>query len=330
MPDKSTGKFVISLDFELLWGVRDKKSIRTYGDNILGVWDVLPRMLNTFEEYSIKATFATVGFLFAANKTELLEYTPTKKPDYTNKALSPYNGHFDIINEKEDQDPYHFAPALLDLIAQHKDQEIASHTFSHYYCLEKGQTEEDFKQDISAALRIARKYGLSLNSLVFPRNQFNKKYLSIIKELGINTYRGNESAWFYKATDTDKQHAFKRLFRLIDRYIPISGHNCYSLQTIAVEKPYNIPSSRFLSPYSPNLNALEPLRLKRILRDMTHAAKQHKVYHLWWHPHNFGTHQEENFIFLEKILKHYALLHSEFGFESATMRDIAARINTTN
>jgi hypothetical protein len=31
------GAFVISLDFELFWGVRDKRTISGYGPNILGV-----------------------------------------------------------------------------------------------------------------------------------------------------------------------------------------------------------------------------------------------------------------------------------------------------
>jgi hypothetical protein len=31
-----TGKFVISLDFELMWGVRDTQTIEKYGDAIIG------------------------------------------------------------------------------------------------------------------------------------------------------------------------------------------------------------------------------------------------------------------------------------------------------
>ena len=73
------GKFVISLDFELLWGMRDKRTIDTYGENILGVRNSIPKMIELFNEFSINATFATVGFLFAKNKNEVLEYSPTIK-----------------------------------------------------------------------------------------------------------------------------------------------------------------------------------------------------------------------------------------------------------
>ena len=42
------GKLVISLDFELFWGIRDKRSLEDYGDNLLNVHKVLPQMLEKF------------------------------------------------------------------------------------------------------------------------------------------------------------------------------------------------------------------------------------------------------------------------------------------
>ena|GEM_PF-6961988 len=58
---------------------------------------------------------------------------------------------------------------------------------------------------------------------------------------------------------------------------------------------------------------------------MTYAAKHNKVYHLWWHPHNFGINQDQNFAFLEKILKHYDYLNKRYGFFSITMSDLATK-----
>lgn len=40
-----SGQFVISLDFELLWGVRDHSDKQAYGQNVLGARDAVPRML---------------------------------------------------------------------------------------------------------------------------------------------------------------------------------------------------------------------------------------------------------------------------------------------
>jgi hypothetical protein len=68
---------------------------------------------------------------------------------------------------------------------------------------------------------------------------------------------------------------------------------------------------------------LEPLRMFRIKRAMTHAAKRGEVFHLWWHPHNFGIHQEENFKNLTKILEHYKKLQEKYGMQSASMKELA-------
>ena len=71
---------------------------------------------------------------------------------------------------------------------------------------------------------------------------------------------------------------------------------------------------------------MERLRLNRILKSMTHAAKSGEVYHLWWHPHNFGKNQNENLIFLQHILQHFSFLKKEYGFESCSMRSLSEQI----
>ena len=71
-----SGSFVISLDLELMWGVRDVTTRKEYGDSIIGVRSVLPKILNIFKKFEISATFATVGFLFFKSKQELLNTIP--------------------------------------------------------------------------------------------------------------------------------------------------------------------------------------------------------------------------------------------------------------
>ena len=79
----------------------------------------------------------------------------------------------------------------------------------------------------------------------------------------------------------------------------------------------------------PLLSFLEPLRLRRIKKSMTYAAKRGEIFHLWWHPHNFGVNQEQNFENLTEILKHFKALEKEYGMQSASMRDITARAHTS-
>jgi hypothetical protein len=91
--------------------------------------------------------------------------------------------------------------------------------------------------------------------------------------------------------------------------------------------PIDIPASRFLRPFSKKLRLFEGLRLIRIKSAMNYAAKHNMTYHLWWHPHNFGVYQNENFIFLEKILEYYQYLNKKYGFKNYTMTMLAESLN---
>ena len=59
---------------------------------------------------------------------------------------------------------------------------------------------------------------------------------------------------------------------------------------------------------------------------MTHAAKNNLVFHLWWHPHNFGINLEKNMSFLLKIIRHYKKLENEYGMISLNMGEISSTI----
>jgi peptidoglycan/xylan/chitin deacetylase (PgdA/CDA1 family) len=315
------GYFVISLDFEIYWGVRDVVTLNQYKANLLGVRKAIPAMLALFDKYNINATFATVGFLFFNDKEELLKGLPGKKPAYQNANLSPYGGHFNLVGENEEVDPMHFAPSLIKEIQQH-GQEIGCHTFSHYYCLEKGQTVETFTEDLRAAKKIAEQQNISLKSLVFPRNQFNNEYLQACRNEGFTSYRGNENSWVYKPHPQKSENFLWRMIRITDAYINLTGHHCFAADKNK-ELPINIPSSRFLRPYSKKLSMLDALRLRRITNSMTHAAKNNLSYHLWWHPHNFGINLKENIAFLEKIMIHYTKLSEKYKFTSVSMTQLA-------
>jgi len=325
----TNGKLIISLDFEICWGIRDAVKLNNYKENLLGVHKAIPMLLDLFKKYNINATFAAVGFLFFENKRELLLSLPARKPQYVNSNLSPYTGHFNLVGENEEQDPLHFGIDLINQI-NNAGQEIGCHTFSHYYCLEKGQDKEDFKEDLLCAKIIAHKRGIQLKSFVFPRNQYNKDYLSVCSELGITSFRGNEKSYLFSSKTEEHGTFVRRPFRLLDAYLNLSGHHCYTLSEMKKNTPYNIPASRFLRPYSRRLNFFEKLRLKRITKSISYAAQHGLTYHLWWHPHNFGINFNENFNFLEKILIHYQKMNKEYNFESLNMLQLANELNREN
>ena len=48
----NVGSFVISLDFELNWGVRDVYDISQYGKNLLNGREAIPKILSLIPDFS--------------------------------------------------------------------------------------------------------------------------------------------------------------------------------------------------------------------------------------------------------------------------------------
>jgi peptidoglycan/xylan/chitin deacetylase (PgdA/CDA1 family) len=310
------------LDFELYWGMRHLASVRDYIPRLVGARAAIPALLRLFTEYSIHATWATVGFLFFDQTSSLLEFAPRQRPQYRKRVLYPYS---DLPPDevRETTDSIFFAPSLIRLIADTANQEVGTHTFSHYFCLEEGQDIEAFRHDLLAARRAAQQFGLQLRSLVFPQNEFKAQYIRPCLEAGITAYRGNPPSWIYRETAQEQQGQVRRLGRLMDAYLPITSGNCHTFTPSIEIAPVNVPASRFLRPYSRSLRGFDPMRLRRIACEMTMAARKGLLYHLWWHPHNFGLDTEHNLAFLRRVLDHYRSLQEQYGFESRNMGEVA-------
>jgi len=328
------GHFVLSLDFEKHWGVFDKRSVESYKTNLKNVKPVITKLLELADKYDVKLTFSTVGFLFAENKEELLKFTPQNKPTYYNKIRSPYN-QFNTIGNSELDDPFHYAMSSINEIKDNGNHEIGTHTFSHYYCHEKGQTIQQFEDDLKASIAIAKSKGIEIESIIFPRNMIStnktidKPYLDVCHKHGIKSFRGKEKAFFYNIHTSKfyKNWYIFKILRLTDSYFNITGSNTYKVESFYKKSlPLNLPSSRFLRPYSKALNFLEPLKTHRIKTAMKQAAKHNEMFHLWFHPHNFGTYTEENFSNLEDIFKTYKALNLKYGFNSETMTSLTNKI----
>lgn len=312
------GTFIISLDFELFWGIFDKTDIskkNNYFDNTLAV---IPDILKLFESYNIQATWASVGFLFFNDMADLQKHLPDRIPHYTNKKLSAFH----YINTRYDNkyEKYHFAPDIIRQIIQTKGQEIGSHTLSHYYCLAEGQNIEDFEADLKQHVAVAKRFGIKLKSLVFPRNQYNQAYEAVLLKYGVQYIRTNPDVWFWDTTK--KESLLTKIFRTADAYLPLHT-NFLTLKYNSDQKNeiIKIPASRFFRPLSP-YKILNKIRLKRIKNEMYRAAKQGKIYHLWWHPHNFGQNLEEALRELTELLEHYQYLHKKYGFQSRKMSNL--------
>lgn len=316
------GKFVLSLDFEQLWGVFDHETKLTYHENIIGGRKAIPKILELFDKYNIHASWGVVALLLAETKRDAIEYSPDLKPSYCNDKLSAYKT-FDDLGENEKEDPYHFAGSLVKEIMTHDNQELCSHTFSHYYCKADGQNVDEFRADLQAAVKITEdKMSFAPKSIILPRNNYREDYARAVAECGFTAIRGNQNLY-----SENNSTYIARLIRMIDTYVNVCGKKCYDESEIFNGTICNIKASRFFRPYNPKLKALEKLKISCIKRQMKYAAKNNKVFHIWWHPHNFGRYPDKCLRQIEELFEYYSYLNKRYGFKSVNMQELSSELN---
>lgn len=315
-------QLIVSLDFELFWGMQDGHTLASYKENVLGGRKAIPRLLQLFRDHGIHATWATVGFLFAENSDEARRFFPPDGllPGYRDPKLSSYRLFQEDGELQSDPDCF-FAPSLIRQIAETEGQEIGSHTFSHYYCREAGQTPEQFAADLDAALEIAKSKGYELKTIVMPRNQTEPAYYRILASKGFVAFRDEENDWIHEKI---RKRLLLRALRLMDVYFSLTGQGGYRPQMES--GLVNLVGSRMYKPRFAKLLFLERLKIHRIKRQMLHAAKNGLTFHLWWHPHNVGIYTDFHLKQLEELFSYYQTLHARYGMESVNMIEAARMV----
>ena len=93
---------------------------------------------------------------------------------------------------------------MIKKIKLFKSQELATHTFSHFYCLEQNSNEYSFKDDIIKAIEKAKTQDIEIKSIIFPRNQYDNESLKECYKQGIVAFRGNENNFLQKPRNQKK------------------------------------------------------------------------------------------------------------------------------
>ena len=312
-----TGALVISLDFELHWGVRDLVPLNAgEQQRLIQARVIVPGLLKMFTRYGVRATWATVGALFAQSREHYLHHAP--RVDGSAMAGA------EDLGGSEQQDPYHFAPSLISQIRSCEGQEVGCHSFNHFTAMEAGQTLTHFAADLQSSRNIAAEAGIQLKSYIFPRNQVNEAYLRTLEHQQFATYRSNEpTALHASGSFATQRRWYKRAGRLADHYVNLCGDQTHELQPQR-QGLVAVPSSRYLRPFMPALAFGEEFRERRIVRAMEGAAVQNRIFHLWWHPEDFASHPKRNLAFLERLLMHFRGLRDRYGMQSLSMLEAAA------
>ena len=166
--------------------------------------------------------------------------------------------------------------------------------------------------------------GIKLASIAFPRNQVSPASLGLsgIRFAGFSRKRARLVSPGAAATAEQNQCscAARACSIAICRSAPLM-----LMSPALVDGMVDVPASRFLRPVGKSA-VLERLRLRRITSAMETAARRRRLFHLWWHPHNFGIDLEENLAFLRGILDYFRTLQERYGMRSMTMGQVADEV----
>ncbi|MGP5439693.1 hypothetical protein ACTXLR_09560 [Psychrobacter faecalis] len=266
------GVFTLSLDCEGLWGVADHLGASTASINQNSLSEVYTYIEDVLSHHSIKATYAFTT-LFTQDEDDILEYKDIIK-SYINEQDEWYKYIYNVM-QNESLDGWLGRDFYLQ--AQQNDHEIAWHGFSHHPL---GQTTKEsiVAFEIAESLKIFEKESISVNSLVFPRNDVG--HLKLLNNSGFNMYR--------KSILEQSRLHYNKYYRVLDELNILKPSQKF--KPSKNNPMIGLPAGYFLNwPNGPRRLIPREVTYKRWDNILSSASRKPAQAHMWFHPHNMIT-----------------------------------------
>ena len=258
--------FIISLDVESIWGYaaypshKDIDLLKNDKQKGRGCIDIL---LNLFEKHNIPATWAVVGHLFL-DHCECEDGIPHKDMPRFKEDWYSSDPCTDI-----QRDPLYYGKDIVEKILSNRiEHEIGYHSFSHVVFSECSR--EVAEAEVKVGNKIAKEFGITLKSFVFPENKIG--HVDILREYGFKIYRGANG---YKRNDPSKNILIRKFNGGMNKLIapPVEPRWKGGI--------WKIPSSMIFCDPQIKFSVLPRAKL-----GLYRAIKSKNVFHIWLHPHN--------------------------------------------
>ena len=322
VPALPRGVFTLSLDFELIWGTLDifgPERFRRACEFERAV--VIDTLLGLLREHEVSATWCALGHLFLPS---CRREGGTAHPEIVRPRHSWVREdwfHHDPCRDEE-AEPIFYGRSLLERIrACPAPQEIGSHGFSHVIFGDPGCSRESAQSELAACVRAAREMGIVPRSFAFPRNRVG--HLDLLPAHGFSCYRGPGLRWYERQSSPG---GLDRLAHLADVIAAIRPP--VVSPRFVREGLWNIPGSMIYFPMH-GARRYIPLsvRVRRARKGLQAAARQRKVFHLWFHPTNLADEPEQMFAGLREILLAAADLRQRGELDIEPMGALASRLD---
>ena len=300
--------FIISLDTELLWGYVGYPSnevislMKSDAKKVRGCIDIL---LNLFQKHNIPATWAVVGHLFL-DHCECESGIPHKEMPRFKEDWYSSDPCTDIK-----RDPLYYGKDIVEKILSRRiEHEIGYHSFSHVPFSECSR--EVAEAEIKEGVKLAKEFGITLKSFVFPENKIG--HVDILKKYGFKIYRGYNLAGESVGKSLPVRtinFAQSKIVPFLVEPIPKFGGGIWGL-----------PSSMMLP--DPLFRFTLALRAGLGVRK---AIRENKILHVFLHPHSllmYPSLKDD----LDKFLGIVAKKRNEGKIEVMTMGELASHLKS--
>ena len=267
-----TGVFTLSLDCEGLWGVADHLGAATQSINQSSLSEVYRYIEDVLSHHSIKATYAFTT-LFTQDEADIIKYKDIIKT-HINEQDEWYKY---IYSALQNENLNGWLGRDFYLKAKQNGHEIAWHGFTHHP-LGQSTKENIVEFEVAESLKIFKKESLSVNSIVFPRNDVS--HLQLLNNSGFNVYRKG-------VIEQSRLHSNK-YYRVLDELNILKPSQKFKQSK---NNPMiSLPAGYFLNwPNGPRRLIPSEVTYKRWDHILRSASRKSAQAHMWFHPHNMIT-----------------------------------------
>jgi peptidoglycan/xylan/chitin deacetylase (PgdA/CDA1 family) len=319
------GAFVLSLDFELIWGTMDRRGPEAFRRACERERsEVFEPLLALLEEFEIPATWCVLGHLMLDSCAPV---DGRKHPEIVRPTHAWVSGDW-FDNDPctdEQRDPVFYGRSLVETLLQARvEQEVGCHGFSHVIFGDPGCSRETAESEIQACVRAARTLGITPRSFAFPRNQVG--HLDVLREHGFSCFRGREPTWHTGGGRVAGR--VKRAGHLADVML---ARRPPTVLPETTEGLINIPGS-MMYPAIHGRRRHIPVsrRVRRALKGVEAAARDKRVMHLWFHPTNLADDTEAMLGGLRTVFADVTRRRERAELDVLSMGELAARESADN
>ncbi|GAA0423588.1 polysaccharide deacetylase family protein [Cocleimonas flava] len=315
--------FIISFDYELLWGLYGRKNYGYIQSNVTNSNLVADKILDIHDEFSFPATWAIVGLAAdKKNRSENLSFffdNIFKNSEIENKG---------IFKKLSSNTKLSYYGDIIDKIIATEDQELASHTYFHIFLDDYKTDSIPVKTDFEKFSELSQSLDKNVVSMIMPKNVYEARYAKSISDSGIKCVRINPNNFLYSGFAYKKPNKVIRLLRALDYYLPVNEiidllPQSRSTSGSESDLLHFTEATLFLRGSTKN-EIINWIAYFRFIFAVRYRIFRKEDIHIWTHPHNFGKDIKQSLRWYKKMIMYAKKLEKKGLINTKSMKDLIA------